>query len=168
MNLTENSRQTVLIYLSVDGEGLGCLTQVVQGPEGSEPLRERSGDKVIVTVSVGLVLRCGIVSAGVGGIIWRILFLATIFIWNPFSNKSSKLPKCYEIFLPSAVVPLLKYNFTAFRKMFIFVDHSLRETRNSVNSLIYKKVWNNLYNVSNENVVPFSFAITLESSVISC
>ena len=80
MNLTENSRQTVLIYLSVDGEGLGCLTQVVQGPEGSEPWRKRSGDKVIVTVSVGLVLRCGIVSAGVGGIIWRILFLATIFI----------------------------------------------------------------------------------------
>ena len=80
LNLTKNTRQTFVIHLSVDREGAGGLTEVVQGPEGLQAWRETSPHEVIVTLSVGLVLLRGVVSTGVGGVIRRILLLAAIFI----------------------------------------------------------------------------------------
>ena len=57
------------------GISVGGLADVVHGPEGFEAGRERSPDKVVVTVRVAGVLLCGVVGAGVGGVLGRVFLL---------------------------------------------------------------------------------------------
>ena len=52
------------------------LADVVHRPERLESWRERSSDKVIITVSIALILLGRIVSTRVSGVLRRILLLA--------------------------------------------------------------------------------------------
>ena len=58
------------------GISVGGLADVVHGPEGFEAGRERSLDKVVVTVRVAGELLSGVVGAGVGGVLRVELLLA--------------------------------------------------------------------------------------------
>ena len=55
---------------------IGGLTDVVYSPERLESWRERSSDKVIITVSIALILLGRIVHTRVSRVLGRILLLA--------------------------------------------------------------------------------------------
>ena len=54
------------------------LTHIIHGPKGSEARSKISPDEVIVTVRVAGVLLRGVVSTGVGGILWGKFLLTLI------------------------------------------------------------------------------------------
>ena len=57
---------------------IGSFTDVVYSPERFQTRRERSSDKVIITVSIALILLGRIVHTRVSGVLGRILLLARI------------------------------------------------------------------------------------------
>ena len=69
-------RHGSVVLLHLDGEDTTGLAEVVNGPERFEAGRERSGDKVVVTVRVAGELLRRVVGAGVGGVFRVELLLA--------------------------------------------------------------------------------------------